>query len=429
MKYDPTRAWNIALTDIILPNDNEHILYVKVPIAETLTTSEVFASEEHIDPLRDDGFIIYRYGPIGPNVDGVREVRTLWNRNGRDGKSAYQVAVANGFVGAEIEWIASLQGPPGVDSSFPTTITSTTTNSDNGTIHTHELGKIGLGDVVDGSPVEYGALYNWYAATDARNIAPVGFHVPSDTEWIALFNYLGGESIAGGKLKEVGLTHWYSPNEGATNETGFTAFPGGNRNDYAGFDALHINGFWWAATEYSSVEALYLSLDYGSPGATVSFYYYKKSGYSVRFIADSGTPTSVTDNSGKVYPCVTIGSQTWTAVNSNETKYRNGDYVHGFEGGVYTPISNANWDALTTEGMCYYGDNEDTGIGETPLTALLHPPVTMNPASAAYGSIGADQALILSLGTIALKNFWTGTAAAYAAITPYDANTIYHIEE
>lgn len=74
----------------------------------------------------------------------------------------------------------------------------------------------------------YGALYNWFALQTGK-LCPTGWHVPSDEEWTVLTDFLGGESIAGGKLKEAGTVHWDTPNLGATNESGFTSLPGGFR--------------------------------------------------------------------------------------------------------------------------------------------------------------------------------------------------------
>jgi uncharacterized protein (TIGR02145 family) len=74
----------------------------------------------------------------------------------------------------------------------------------------------------------YGNLYNWYTVATTK-LCPSGWHVPSDAEWLTLIDYLGGESVAGGKLKEIGNSHWISPNTGATNESGFTSLPSGNR--------------------------------------------------------------------------------------------------------------------------------------------------------------------------------------------------------
>jgi uncharacterized protein (TIGR02145 family) len=105
-----------------------------------------------------------------------------------------------------------------------------------------------------------GALYNWYAIADSRNIAPTCWHVPSDAEWTTLTTYLGGGSIAGGKLKEVGNSHWNAPNDGATNSTGFTALPGGAREcEYVpGFFQDQGNfGCWWSSTALSNLYANY----------------------------------------------------------------------------------------------------------------------------------------------------------------------------
>lgn len=106
---------------------------------------------------------------------------------------------------------------------------------------------------------KYGKLYNWYAVDDSRNIAPAGWHVPTDAEWTTLIDYLGGEKVAGGKLKEIGITHWNTPNTGATNETGFTALPGSYRSNDGRFDDIGISGMWWT-TDY----ALFRFMDYDS---------------------------------------------------------------------------------------------------------------------------------------------------------------------
>ena len=92
---------------------------------------------------------------------------------------------------------------------------------------------------------EYGALYNWYAATN--NLCPTGWHVPNASDWITLISFLG-DSIAGGKLKEIGTLHWYSPNTGATNETGFTAKPGGERNENGSFNNKGYHAMLWSST-------------------------------------------------------------------------------------------------------------------------------------------------------------------------------------
>src|SRR5574344_2077997 len=100
----------------------------------------------------------------------------------------------------------------------------------------------------------YGRLYTWDAAM--RVAASIdGWHLPSDEEWTTLTTYLGGESVAGGKLKETGTTHWKSPNTGAINESGFTALPGGYRSGGGTFYDIGSNGDWWSATENNATNA------------------------------------------------------------------------------------------------------------------------------------------------------------------------------
>ena len=131
----------------------------------------------------------------------------------------------------------------------------------------------------------YGRLYNWYAATDIRNIAPTGWHLPSDAEWTTLTTYLGSESI-GGKMKEAGTTHWKSPNLSATNESGFTALPTGTRNYNDGtFDGQGIVFGWWSSTSSGGMTAWFRDLVYYDAHCRRESYF-KQSGYSVRLVKD-----------------------------------------------------------------------------------------------------------------------------------------------
>ena len=111
-----------------------------------------------------------------------------------------------------------------------------------------------------GKAATYGRLYNWYAVNDSRNIAPEGWHVPSKAEWQTLVDYLGGYDITGGKMKETGTEHWSRPNRGSTNESGFSALPGGFRSSIGNFISMGTNAFFWSSTESSSNTAWYQSL-------------------------------------------------------------------------------------------------------------------------------------------------------------------------
>jgi uncharacterized protein (TIGR02145 family) len=94
----------------------------------------------------------------------------------------------------------------------------------------------------------YGRFYTYYAITDPRGVCPSGWHIPTDPEWENMKTFLGGDIVAGGKIKETGTTHWQTPNTGATNETGFTALPAGYRAIYGSFVSLTITGYFWSST-------------------------------------------------------------------------------------------------------------------------------------------------------------------------------------
>ena len=138
-------------------------------------------------------------------------------------------------------------------------------------------------DVANGAI--YGKLYNWYAVNDPRGLAPTGWHVPTDDEWTTLSNTLGGDAVAGGKMKVAGTTRWTTPNTGATNESGFAGLPGGFRSTSGPFFGVGDGGFWWSSTETNTPNAwgrvlFYFSGDIGRDG------YSKEGGFSVRCLRD-----------------------------------------------------------------------------------------------------------------------------------------------
>lgn len=130
----------------------------------------------------------------------------------------------------------------------------------------------------------YGHLYNWYAVADSRNLAPKGWHVPTISDWDRLIDYLGGDTIAGYKMKEVGDLHWGSPNE-SDNSSGFTALPGGWRYLSKNTNKMAFYSDYWAMPEYNTASAPFLFLFSWN-----SFMYrdinFKVNGYSVRCLKD-----------------------------------------------------------------------------------------------------------------------------------------------
>ncbi|MBI5217468.1 MAG: fibrobacter succinogenes major paralogous domain-containing protein [Bacteroidia bacterium] len=142
----------------------------------------------------------------------------------------------------------------------------------------------------------YGKLYTWAAAMNGaassaanpsgvQGVCPTGWHLPSDAEWTQLTDYLGGGSVAGGKMKEAGTTHWNSPNTGADNSSGFSALPGGGRSSYGTFYSVGDYGYWWCSTEYSTSDAWRWYLSYDN-SHVYSYINDKSFGFSVRCLRD-----------------------------------------------------------------------------------------------------------------------------------------------
>ncbi len=132
----------------------------------------------------------------------------------------------------------------------------------------------------------YGALYNYYTVIDGHNLCPTGWHIPTDAEWTTLTTYLGGTTVAGGKLKETGTTHWLTPNTGATNSSNFMALPAGARvfviSSFS-FNGLTESGNWWSATASSTTNAWFVSVSNTAASSTRSNNL-KTTGLSVRCV-------------------------------------------------------------------------------------------------------------------------------------------------
>ena len=136
---------------------------------------------------------------------------------------------------------------------------------------------------------KYGKLYNWYATSPTmngnKNVCPTGWHVPTDAECTVLTDYLGGKTVVGGKMKEVGKTSWKTPNTSATNTSLFTGLPGGHRYINGVYYSIGSYGYWWSSSEYdrSAAWARYLCTNNGDASRDD---FYKGYGLSVRCLRD-----------------------------------------------------------------------------------------------------------------------------------------------
>lgn len=151
----------------------------------------------------------------------------------------------------------------------------------------------------------YGKLYNYYAVTDSRGLAPEGWHIPSTEEWAELSKNLGGVYEAGGKLKCIGTKEngqgiWRTPNSGATNESGFSALPSGYRNSSGNFVENEFSTYWWTSTTINSERAFSQYVNYVTP-YIFTHNVANNNGFAVRCINDVPYPTIQIDTSNFVF--------------------------------------------------------------------------------------------------------------------------------
>lgn len=259
-----------------------------------------------------------------------------------NGVYSLTVVDANGCI-AFIDNIV-LEGTTTTTTSSSTT--STTTSSTSTTTTTTEQPIV---------TVKFGLLYNWYAATDANNIANIGWHLPTRFEYQNLGTYLGGTVVAGGKMKETGTTYWNSPNTGADNSSGFNGRGSGRRSSASGtfLDEL-VETQFWTSSAYDATSAYYYTLFASSASLGIQNQNHKV-GNPIRLVKDTtslinGQTGTYIGNDGKKYRTICIDTQEWVADNLFETKYRNGSTIPEV-------TDNTAWTVLTTGALCAYNND------------------------------------------------------------------------
>ena len=238
------------------------------------------------------------------------------------------------------------------------------TGLDNATWGSTSSGAYAIYNNENANDVIYGKLYNWYAVADNRGLCPNGWHVPTDGEWTTLTTYLGGESVAGGKMKSIGTTYWNSPNTGATNESGFSALPGGSRFNNGSFNSIRYNAVFWSATEKDYNSAWICNLNYDNGNVNRNLNFYKQDGWSVRCFKDTvPTPPSGSTKVTFKAPNVKIACDSFVEIPIVVFNFKD---ILGAQGSI-------NWDItkLKFEGIASYGPatlgltSNDFGLLET----------------------------------------------------------------
>ena len=233
----------------------------------------------------------------------------------------------------------------------------------------------------------HGKLYNHYAVMDSRGLCPTGWHVPTDGEWTALENFLGGSASAGGTLKSTAIQPtpggWSSPNTGATNSSGFTATPGGLRLNSGEFNSFTTSGYWWSSSisSGSATWIRYISFNEGLINRNLNLPTY---GFSVRCLLDSNSggssaiaPTISTTTATLV---TTMGATTGGNVSSD------GGSAVTARGVAYATAQNPTTSNSTTNNGTGAGVFTSTLTGLTSSTLYYVRAYATNNVGTAYGN-------------------------------------------
>jgi uncharacterized protein (TIGR02145 family) len=236
----------------------------------------------------------------------------------------------------------------------------------------------------------YGKLYNHYAVMDTRGLCPTGWHVPTDIEWTALENYLGVSSVAGGALKSTSTQPtpggWAQPNTGATNSSGFTAYPGGHCSRFGFFGLFVIDGYWWSSS-LSGSDAWYRLLynRYNFMHRNVS---YRADGFSIRCLKDVIPSVTTT----------TVSNVTATSATTGGDVTQDGGAPVTARGVAYGTSSSPSTSGTITSDGTGTGGFTSTLTGLMPSTTYYVRAYATNSVGTAYGNEVSFTTTPLSIG-------------------------------
>ena len=265
----------------------------------------------------------------------------------------------------------------------------------------------------------YGKLYNWYAVTDPRGLAPAGWHVPTDAEWTTLSTFLGGDAAAGGKMKTT--DRWNSPNTAATNSSFFAGLPGGYRSSSGTFNDVGNYGYWWSATEVYSTSAWYRFLYYND-GFLYRLNYFKEVGFSVRCLRDFPT-ASLTGTQSICSGTTTTLNLTTTGTGSITVTLNNGTIINTISGTTtisVSPTINTTYTISSVIDLAGSG----TSTGSATVTIYAPASITVQPVSSATIIEGATTTLsVTATGEPTLSYQWYQDGSAISGANSYSYTT------
>jgi uncharacterized protein (TIGR02145 family) len=253
----------------------------------------------------------------------------------------------------------------------------------------------------------YGKFYNWYAVNDNKKLAPKGWHIPTDADWTSLTDFLGGVNVAGNKLKEAGNTHWITSNATSTNETGFTALPGGTRSTDGSVYDIGNNGYWWSATEGSNINSGWYRYITNLAGSVSRGYYSKSGGLSVRCVMGE----------------IPVLSTTTVSEISSASCVSGGNI--SFDGNVAVGVRGVCWSTTANPTIANSKTTDGTGTaafvsnvtGLSPETAYYLRAYATNSMGTAYGSEVVFSTTLPALSTSAVSTITASSASCGGTVT------------